>query len=156
MMRAGGFCLTPVWDVAPLFPLALVGTVLTLPSSPSQKKENRAQRNNCTKYSPAVAMATGPGASPTSATRSRFALDPERAPGCLAFSRANFRVRARSSGRGENGGGRARTWKTRQTHPAVLTFLRCSRRAFSSRAAELLLKLRNPRCCNASKSTLNY
>lgn len=43
-----------------------------------EKTENRAQRNNRTKYSPAVAMATGPGASPTSATLFRFALDPEK------------------------------------------------------------------------------
>lgn len=144
MMWAGGFCLTLVRDVAPLslspswewsslFPLHRVG-----------ETANRAQRNNCTKYSPAVTMATGLSASSTSTTLFCFTFDPEKAPGRLASSRSNFRVQVRS----------VRSWGGTKSNAD--TFLICSRRAFTSRTAELLLKLRNLRCCNASKSTLNY
>lgn len=52
----------------PTFCAALLGTVLTLPFSPSRKKKNRktqsrAQRNNCTKYSPVVTIETSADAS---------------------------------------------------------------------------------------------
>lgn len=78
MMRAGGFCLTLVRDVAPLSLSPSWERSSLFSPRRVGKTENREQRNNCTKYSPAVAMATGPGASPTSATLFRFALDPEK------------------------------------------------------------------------------
>lgn len=42
------------------------------------EKQSRAQWNNCTKYSSAIAMATGPSTSQASARLFRFALDPEK------------------------------------------------------------------------------
>lgn len=77
-MRAGGFCLTSVRDVAPLSLSPSWERSSLFPPRQVGKTENRAQRNNRTKYSPAVAMTTGPGASPASATLFRFALDPEK------------------------------------------------------------------------------
>lgn len=61
-------------------------------------------------------MATGPGASPTSATLFPFALDPENARS--ASSRSNFRVQVRSVGSEENeGGGQNRTARTVELAP---------------------------------------
>lgn len=72
------------------------------------EKHSRAQWNNCTKYSPAIAMATGPGASPTSPTPFRFALDPENhwVVWCLAPPALTFGCRW--EGRALSGENRAR------------------------------------------------
>lgn len=143
----------------PTFPLALVGTVLTLPSSSSWKKQ-RTGRSETTALNTALP-------SPWQ----RAPAHPRRAPHCFAShltqknagsasSRSNFRVQVRSVGSGVNGGA-----KSNAPHSGIKihtqlystdTFPRRSKRASRSRTAGLLLKLRNLRCCNASKSTLNY
>lgn len=121
---------------------------------------SRAQWNNCTKYSPAIAMATAPCASPTSPAPFRFALDPEnhRVVWCLAPPAQTFGYRWEGralSGENEVGESNVQAQQQRSKRTSEIgtdTFARRSRWALSrSRAVKLLLKLRNPRCCNASK-----
>lgn len=72
------------------------------------------------------------------------------------FGCGQDRTGVERTGRGVMLDAHAQTHGKRTQLYSTDTFPRCSRQAFRRRAAELLLKLRNPRCCNASKSTLNY
>lgn len=87
------FSLSPSWERSSLFPPRLV-------------RKQRTGRSETTALNTAPPSPWQPAlAHPRRAPHGfRFALDPERAPGCLASSRGNFRVRARSGGRGEKGG----------------------------------------------------
>lgn len=146
MMWAGGFCLTSVRDVAPLSLSPSWERSSLFPPRWVGKTENREQRNNCTKYSPAVAMATGPSAS-----------WPRKMQVWLPLGQTFGYRWDRSGVERTGGGGGVELAHTRLKHTQPYRHLsETQQTTCRSRAAELLLKLRNLRCCNASKSTLNY